>query len=209
MTACADQATNPLTAPTQVTSAFGQTQARGAEQLPFHGSLEALETDVVAPPHLLVNGTATGTGTQLGRFTATLRPHSLDGPARGASHSSQPTVTGWTRPSWGRALPHRSPMLLRLRKLPRSMGERVGLKVRRARSPYIAFSIRSQACPPGPSTASSTATRHGTPRTSGCARFPSYVDCARFEVIRETVLRCSSGCAPVKARLWRVPLSFA
>ena len=50
---------------------FGQTQSHGAEQLPFHGSLQALETDVVAPPHLLVNGTATGTGTQLGRFTAT------------------------------------------------------------------------------------------------------------------------------------------
>ena len=38
--------------------------------MPFHGSLQALETDVVAPPHLLVNGTATGTGTHFGRFTA-------------------------------------------------------------------------------------------------------------------------------------------
>ena len=54
----------------EVTTAFGQTQARGAE-LPFHGTLQALEIDVVAPPHLLVDGTATGTGTQLGRFTAT------------------------------------------------------------------------------------------------------------------------------------------
>jgi hypothetical protein len=71
VTACADQATNPPTAPTQVTNAFGQAQARGAEQLPFQGSLQALETDVVAPPHLLVDGTATGTGTQLGRFAAT------------------------------------------------------------------------------------------------------------------------------------------
>ena len=71
VTACTGQTTNPLTAPTQVTNAFGQTQARGAEQLPFHGSLQALETDVVVPPHLLVNGTATGTAAQLGRYTAT------------------------------------------------------------------------------------------------------------------------------------------
>jgi hypothetical protein len=48
-----------------------QTQARGGEQLPFHGSLQAIETDVVVPPTLLVNGTGSGTGTHLGRFTAT------------------------------------------------------------------------------------------------------------------------------------------
>jgi hypothetical protein len=39
--------------------------------LPFHGSLQAVETDVVAPPSLLVNGTGTGTATHLGRFTTT------------------------------------------------------------------------------------------------------------------------------------------
>ena len=48
-----------------------KTQARGGEQLPFHGSLQAVENDVVAPPSLLVNGTGTGTGTHLGRFAAT------------------------------------------------------------------------------------------------------------------------------------------
>ena len=78
VSACADQTTNPLTAPTQVTSGFGQTQAGGAEQLPFHGSLQALEIDVVAPPHLLANGTATGTGTP---------PWSLYGDVHGNRHS--------------------------------------------------------------------------------------------------------------------------
>jgi hypothetical protein len=44
---------------------------RDGDQLPFHGSLQAIETDVVVPPNLLVNGRETGTATHLGRFTAT------------------------------------------------------------------------------------------------------------------------------------------
>jgi len=69
-TGCGEMAGVP-TSPTSATAGSGQTQAQGGQQLPFNGSLQAREIDVVAPPHLLVNGTATGTGTHLGRFTAT------------------------------------------------------------------------------------------------------------------------------------------
>jgi hypothetical protein len=71
-TACGRGAADSPTSPS-VTGGFAQTQARGGEQLPFRGSLEAREADVVAPPNLLVNGTATGTAAHLGRFTAAFR----------------------------------------------------------------------------------------------------------------------------------------
>jgi hypothetical protein len=70
-TACAGETPGSPTSPTSATVDSRQTQAQGGEQLPFHGSLQAIETDVVAPPTLLVNGTGSGTGTHLGRFTAT------------------------------------------------------------------------------------------------------------------------------------------
>jgi hypothetical protein len=70
-TACAGEKPGLPTSPTSATVDSTQTQARGGEQLPFHGSLQAIERDVVAPPTLLVNGTGSGTGTHLGRFTAT------------------------------------------------------------------------------------------------------------------------------------------
>ena len=70
-TACGGQRAESPTAPTSATDRSNQTQARAGEGVPFRGSLTALETVVVAPPSLLVNGTATGTGTHLGRFTAT------------------------------------------------------------------------------------------------------------------------------------------
>jgi len=59
------------TSPTSATAGSAQTEAKGGAQLPFHGSLQAQETDVVAPPFLLVNGTGSGTATHLGRFTST------------------------------------------------------------------------------------------------------------------------------------------
>ena len=68
--ACGESARLP-TSPTGATGGSGQTQAQGGQRLPFSGSLQALEVDVVAPPYLQVNGTATGTGTHLGGFTAT------------------------------------------------------------------------------------------------------------------------------------------
>jgi hypothetical protein len=71
-TACAGEIPGSPTSPTSAMAGeAAETQARGGEQLPFHGSLEAVEIDVVDPPFLLVNGTGTGTGTHLGRFTAT------------------------------------------------------------------------------------------------------------------------------------------
>jgi hypothetical protein len=68
--ACGRGTADSPTSPTSAAGGFDQTQARGGEQLPFRGSLEGLETDVVAPPSLLADGTATGTGTHLGRYTA-------------------------------------------------------------------------------------------------------------------------------------------
>jgi hypothetical protein len=70
-TACAADMPGSPTSPTSATVESAQTQARNGDQLPFHGSLQAVETDVVVPPTLLVNGRETGTATHLGLFTAT------------------------------------------------------------------------------------------------------------------------------------------
>ena len=70
-TACEFQRAESPLAPTSATDRSNQTQARAGEGVPFRGSLNGLETVVVAPPSLLVSGTATGTGSHLGCFTAT------------------------------------------------------------------------------------------------------------------------------------------
>jgi len=41
------------------------------QQVPFKGSLHAVEVDVVQPPTLVVDGSGTGTATHLGRFAVT------------------------------------------------------------------------------------------------------------------------------------------
>jgi len=69
--ACSGERPGLPTSPTSAAAGLGQTQTQGGQHLPFDGSLQALETDVVDPPHLHVVGTATGTGNHLGRFTAT------------------------------------------------------------------------------------------------------------------------------------------
>ena len=46
--------------------------AAAKKQVPFHGSIQGVEIDVVQPPAtLLVDGSGTGIATQLGRFTVT------------------------------------------------------------------------------------------------------------------------------------------
>jgi len=70
-TACGRATATSPTSPTGAGGGIENTEARGGQQLPFRGSLQAQETDVVAPPSLLVTGTATGTATQLGRFENT------------------------------------------------------------------------------------------------------------------------------------------
>lgn len=45
--------------------------ARGAESLPFRGTIATTDRGIIAPPNLLATGTAEGTATHLGRFTAT------------------------------------------------------------------------------------------------------------------------------------------
>jgi hypothetical protein len=46
-------------------------RAVASEQVPFKGSLAAVETDVVQGGTLIVNGSGVGNATQLGRFAAT------------------------------------------------------------------------------------------------------------------------------------------
>ncbi len=70
-TACAGEMPGSPTSPTSATIGSAQTDAQGGSQLPFHGSFQAVETDTVVPPSLLVNGTGTGTATHLGRFDST------------------------------------------------------------------------------------------------------------------------------------------
>jgi hypothetical protein len=48
-----------------------QNRARSSTELPFRGSLTTTESIVIAPPNLLADGTSHGTGTHLGRYTAT------------------------------------------------------------------------------------------------------------------------------------------
>ena len=67
---CGQLPTSP-TAPGGTAMAEEATQARGGADLPFRGSFEGTEVDQVVPPNLLVNGTADGTATHLGRYTAT------------------------------------------------------------------------------------------------------------------------------------------
>ena len=67
---CSQLPTSP-TAPDGTAMAEEATQARGGTDLPFRGAFEGHEVDQVVPPNLLVNGTAEGTATQLGRYTAT------------------------------------------------------------------------------------------------------------------------------------------
>ena len=67
---CSQLPTSP-TAPGGTAMAEEATQARGGTDLPFRGSFQGTEVDQVVPPNLLVNGTADGTATHLGRYTAT------------------------------------------------------------------------------------------------------------------------------------------
>ena len=67
---CSQLPTAP-TAPGGTAMAEDGTQARGGTDLPFRGSFEGSEVDQVVPPNLLVDGTAEGTATHLGRYTAT------------------------------------------------------------------------------------------------------------------------------------------
>ncbi len=69
--ACAGEVPSSPMSPTSATSGSAQTQAQNGAELPFHGSLQAVEIIRPAPPVLLVNATGGGTGTHLGRFTAT------------------------------------------------------------------------------------------------------------------------------------------
>jgi hypothetical protein len=51
--------------------ALSLTPAVASEQVPFKGSLSAVETDVVQGTTLFVNGSGTGNATLLGRYTVT------------------------------------------------------------------------------------------------------------------------------------------
>jgi len=69
--ACAGGVPSSPTSLTGTAEGSAQTQAQSGTELPFRGSLQAVEANQLAPPLLLVNGTGEGTATHLGRFTAT------------------------------------------------------------------------------------------------------------------------------------------
>jgi len=70
--ACSGQGLDSPTSPTSATVAAARAPAQSGTQLPFSGTFTTDTQAVFAPPTtLLINGTAAGTATHLGRFTAT------------------------------------------------------------------------------------------------------------------------------------------
>ncbi len=82
---CSGQALNSPTSPTTTAASEAATSA-SAGDLPFRGSLTAREIDTVVFPTLSADGTAEGTATHLGRYSATFNAtvNVLDGTATGA-----------------------------------------------------------------------------------------------------------------------------
>ena len=83
--ACSGQSLNSPTAPTAAASVSAATPLT-APALPFQGSLTAREVDIVTFPTLLAEGSAEGTATHLGRYTAAFEAtvNVLDGTSTGS-----------------------------------------------------------------------------------------------------------------------------
>ena len=83
--ACSGQALSSPTAPTSAASISTATSLT-APVLPFRGSLTAREVDIVTFPTLLAEGSAEGTATHLGRYTAEFNAtvNVLDGTSTGS-----------------------------------------------------------------------------------------------------------------------------
>ena len=82
---CSGQAAMSPTSPTAAAAGLSATSLTSHE-LPFRGSLTATETGVVAFPTLTVDGSAAGSATHLGRYTAAFDAtvNLLDGTATGS-----------------------------------------------------------------------------------------------------------------------------
>src|SRR5215207_6441140 len=65
--ACSGDVSSAPASPASASLARGQ----GRESLPFRGTITTADRSAVAPPNLLISGTAEGTATHLGRFAAT------------------------------------------------------------------------------------------------------------------------------------------
>ena len=68
---CAGEVPGLSTSPSSTTGGAALTQAASGANLPFHGSLDGVETAVPHPPTVDVQSTGGGEATHLGRFTAT------------------------------------------------------------------------------------------------------------------------------------------
>jgi hypothetical protein len=68
---CAGEVPGLSTSPSSTTGGAALTQAASGTNLPFHGSLDGVETVVPHPPTIDVQSTGGGEATHLGRFTAT------------------------------------------------------------------------------------------------------------------------------------------
>ena len=74
--ACSGEPSNSPTSPMEATVVTARSQARtvtpaATTQLPFKGSIQAVETYDIQFPTLSVDGIGTGTATHLGRYTVT------------------------------------------------------------------------------------------------------------------------------------------
>ena len=69
--ACGGEVPGLSTSPSSATGGAALTQAANGTDLPFHGSLEGVETAVLNFPTVDVHSSGGGQGTHLGRFTAT------------------------------------------------------------------------------------------------------------------------------------------
>ena len=70
--ACSGEALRSPASPTGVPAGAGRQAAQSGSQLPLHGAFRFDATGVSIPPTRVSTATATGTSTELGRFTATI-----------------------------------------------------------------------------------------------------------------------------------------
>lgn len=70
--ACSGQDSDSPTSPTNAISAISRAQGKSDAQFPFAGAFTMRSSGVPTPPTLQIAGTAEGTATALGRFTATV-----------------------------------------------------------------------------------------------------------------------------------------
>jgi hypothetical protein len=90
--------------------------ATAQKGVPFHGTIQGVETDVVTFPTLSVDGSGTGIATHLGRFTVTWEAtvNLVDGSGSGSSHFIAANGDSIFTEGTGQAEPTDTPGVLRI-----------------------------------------------------------------------------------------------